>query len=244
MGLLRRIAGRTFLLYLATTAVAVCLGLLIAKLIGPGIGLNIPIPEIGSAPGEETGGFLANFMNTLVGLVPANPVSSLASGNTLQIILFAVLFGIAINLAGDKSEPIRTFFKSAAEVMFSLTAIVMKVAPIGVFALMAWVAGKFGLSLLLPLIKVIIAAYVASALHAFLTIGSLATFFGKISPLRFFKTCAEPWAFAFTTTSSYGTLPLTMATVTENLVFRGASQTSFARSGQPSIWMAPLSIRG
>lgn len=216
-----RIFGRTLLLYLATTAVAVSIGLLIAELIAPGIGLNIAIPEIGSAPGKETGGLLVNVMNTLVGLVPANPVSSLASGKTLQIIVFAVLFGIAINLAGEKGEPVRAFFNSASEVMFRLTSMIMAIAPIGVFALMAWVAGKFGLSLLLPLIKVIIAVYVACALHAVLTIGSFAAFLGKISPLRFFKACAEPWGFAFASTSSYGTLPLTISAVTRKL---GVSQ--------------------
>ena len=216
-----RIAARTLILYLATTVFAVSIGLIVANLISPGSGLDVAIPEIGSTQTGQTGGLLANFMNTLVAVVPTNPIDSMASGQILQIILFALLFGIAINLAGEKGKPVRAFFESAAEVMFKLTAMIMKVAPIGVFALMAWVAGKFGLHVLLPLFKVILAAYVASLIHAFFVIGSLATFLGKVSPLRFFKACAEPWAFAFVSTSSYGTLPLSISSCHRNL---GVSQ--------------------
>ncbi|SUO94185.1 dicarboxylate/amino acid:cation symporter [Suttonella ornithocola] len=212
-----RIGGRTFILYLLTTACAVSIGLAIATIFSPGTELSIPVPEIGSQETKETGSLLSNFMNTLVGLVPSNPVNSLSSGNILQIILFALLFGIAINLSGEKGRPVRVFFESAAEVMFRLTAMVMKVAPIGVFALMAWVAGKFGISVLKPLLMLIITAYVATAIHAILVIGGLVKFVGKISPMKFFKAVAEPFAFAFVSTSSSGTLPLSIAAVSEKL---------------------------
>lgn len=212
-----RIGGRTFFIYLATTAIAVSIGLVVAKIISPGIGLDIAIPEIGSAPAQESTSLMATFMSTLVGIIPTNPVDSLSSGNILQIILFALLFGIAINLTGEKAKPVRVFFEGAAEVMFKLTGMVMKVAPIGVFALMAWVAGKFGISVLLPLLKVIAAVYLACLVHALLTISGMVKIFGKLSPLRFFKAVLEPFSFAFVSTSSSGTLPLSIAAVNQNL---------------------------
>ncbi len=212
-----RIGGRTFFIYLATTAIAVSIGLVVAKVISPGVGLDIAIPEIGSAPAQESTSLMATFMSTLVGIIPTNPVDSLSSGNILQIILFALLFGIAINLTGEKAKPVRVFFEGAAEVMFKLTGMVMKVAPIGVFALMAWVAGKFGISVLLPLLKVIAAVYLACLVHALLTIGGLVKILGKMSPLRFFKAILEPFSFAFVSTSSSGTLPLSIAAVNQNL---------------------------
>lgn len=217
IGKMGKIGGTTFVLYLTTTAFAVTIGLIIAKIISPGIGLDIPIPEIGTQESKEVSGLLANFMSTLVGLVPTNPLASLSSGNILQVILFALLFGIAINLTGEKAAPLRSIFEAAAEAMYTLTGLIMKVAPIGVFALMAWVAGKFGLEVLKPLIKLIIAAYIASAIHALFTLSAFVKILGKYSPVKFFKGVLEPFAFAFVSTSSSGTLPLTIAAVNKNL---------------------------
>lgn len=218
-GRMGRIGGRTFFLYICTTAVAVSIGLLVANLFHPGVGADISKAAMSAAKAapEHPGSLLSNFMTTLVGIVPANPIKSLASGSILQIILFALLFGISINLSGEKGKPVRMFFESAAEVMFRLTSMVMRVAPIGVFALMAWVAGKFGLSVLKPLMLVIITAYVATAIHAIVIIGGMVKIFGKVSPLRFFKAISEPFAFAFVSTSSSGTLPLSISAVTKNL---------------------------
>ncbi|MBV7435500.1 dicarboxylate/amino acid:cation symporter [Cardiobacteriaceae bacterium TAE3-ERU3] len=212
-----RIGGATFTLYLVTTAFAITIGLLIANLLSPGDGLSIPIPEIGSHDGEQPGTLLGNFMNTLVGIVPANPISALSSGSILQVIFFAVMFGIAINITGEKAEPLRGFFNAGAEVMYTLTHIVMKVAPIGVFALMAWVAGKFGLSVLLPLLKVIIAVYIACIVHVLIVISGGVKLLGRLSPVRFLKDMIEPFSFAFVSTSSSGTLPLSIAAVTDKL---------------------------
>ena len=84
-------------------------------------------------------------------MVPKNPVAAMSSGSVLQIIVFALILGVAINLAEEKGKPVARVFESFAEVMYKMTHIVMAFAPYGVFALMAWVAGKYGLDVLLPL---------------------------------------------------------------------------------------------
>lgn len=212
-----RISGRTFLLYLMTTALAVSVGLLVANLINPGAGLNLTAPPLGSAPGPASDSMLGYFIKTLQEIVPSNPLLALSSGNILQIILFALLFGIAMNQVGAKAKPVRDFFVATAEIVYALTALVMKTAPIGVFALMAWVAGKFGLEVLKPLAKLIFACYLASALHVLLFIGGGARWLAKIPYKRFFAGTSEPFAFAFVSTSSSGTLPLTISAVNQNL---------------------------
>lgn len=213
-----RVGTRTFVLYIITTALAVMIGLFFATLMSPGEGLKgVDIPEVQGATEDSSQSILAMFMQTIVALVPDNPVGAFATANVLQIIVFAVLFGVAINLAGEKARIVRNFFEGAAEVMFKLTALVMHVAPIGVFALMSWVAGTYGLKVLKPLLMVIITAYVATAFHALFVIGSMVKVFGKLSPLRFFKAVSEPFSFAFVSTSSSGTLPLSLAAVNNNL---------------------------
>lgn len=212
-----RIGSTTFILYLITTAFAVSIGLLVATVFSPGEGLAIPIPEIGSQEAAKSGSLLGNFMNTLVAIVPSNPINALSSGTILQVIFFALMFGIAINITGEKADPLRSFFTAGAEVMYTLTHIIMKVAPIGVFALMAWVAGKFGLSVLLPLMKVIVAVYIACLVHVLIVISGGVKLLGRFSPIAFFKGVIEPFSFAFVSTSSSGTLPLSIAATTDKL---------------------------
>jgi len=199
-----RIGLKTVLFYLGSTAVAISIGLAIGHIFEPGAGVQLVATEAMSAKTPPA------FIDTLIGMVPRNPVAALASGNILQIIVFAVLMGISINLIGEKGKPVADFFESMAEVMYKLTALVMELAPFGVFALIAWVTGKFGMSLLLPLIKVILAVYLGCIVHALFTIGGAITFLGKLKPARFFKGIIDAQMVAFTTTSSSGTLPVTI----------------------------------
>ncbi|MDO4436135.1 MAG: dicarboxylate/amino acid:cation symporter [Cardiobacteriaceae bacterium] len=212
-----RIGGMTFFLYLVTTAMAVSIGLVVANVVSPGLGLNLEIPAIGSAEVRETGTLLSNFMATLKSVVPANPMESLSKGSILQIIVFALLFGLAMNKVGSKALPVRAFFESATEIVYALTEMVMKVAPLGVFALMSWVSAKFGVQVLMPLLKLIVAVYVACAIHSVFILGGGAVLFANIPPKRFFKATMEPFSFAFVSTSSAGTLPLTISAVTQKL---------------------------
>jgi len=206
-----RVGLKAIIFYLGTTAVAITIGLGLGIFFEPGSGLNMVASvanEAKSAP---------SLVDTLVGLVPKNPIGALAAGNILQIIVFALGLGVALNLAGEKAQPVIKVFEGFAEAMYKLTELVMKFAPYGVFALMAWVSGKYGLDVLLPLIKVIGLVYFGSILHVLFLGGGLVGLLGKLSPNRFYKGIIEAQIIAFTTTSSSGTLPASIKCATQNL---------------------------
>ena len=208
-----RVGGKTFALYLATTAIAITIGLVVGTILEPGAGLEFSKEGL-TAKSMDAPGFVATLLN----MVPRNPVASMADGKVLQIIVFAILFGIALNLSGEKGKPVKELIDSGAEIMYSLTHMVMAYAPYGVFALMAWVAGKFGLSILLPLGKIIAGVYIACLLHIGITLAGLGIILlGRLSPRPYFGGIVDAQAVAFTTTSSSGTLPVTIACAQENL---------------------------
>ena len=211
-----RIGVKSIVFYLATTAVAISIGLGLWLLFEPGAGLNMVATTVADAKPSPT------LVDTIVGLVPKNPVGSLASGNILQIIVFALSLGIALNLIGEKGEPASKMFESLADAMYKLTELVMKLAPYGVFALMAWVSGKYGLDVLLPLIKVIGLVYLGCIIHVLVLGGGFVGLLGKLNPQRFYKGIIEAQIIAFTTTSSSGTLPASIKCATQNL---GVSRT-------------------
>lgn len=206
-----RISIKTFVLYLATTAVAITIGLGLAVLFQPGVGVDLGTAAAVSAKAAPT------LTETILGLVPTNPVAAFAEGNVLQIIVFAIFVGLAITLAGDAAKPVRAFFDSAAEVMYKLTSIIISFAPYGVFALMVWVAGAYGMDVLAPLAKVIALVYVGCVVHAALVYAGLIKFVARLNPVRYFQGSIEPVMVAFTSTSSSGTLPVTMMSAERNL---------------------------
>lgn len=206
-----RISAKTFVLYLLTTAVAIAIGLGLAVLFEPGIGVDLGAAKAVTAKEAPT------VVDTILGLVPVNPIAAFASGNVLQIIVFAIFVGLAITLAGEAGKPVKTFFDSAAEVMYKLTSIVISFAPYGVFALMAWVAGTYGMDVLAPLAKVIAMVYIGCLIHALVVYGGLIKFVGRLNPVRYFQGSIEPVMVAFTSTSSSGTLPVTMMSAERNL---------------------------
>ena len=206
-----RIGLKTLALYLGTTAVAVTIGLTLGTLLQPGEGLNLPAVEQ-AVPKEAP-----SLVDTLVDLVPSNPVDSFASGNVLQIIVFSIFLGLAINLCVEKAKPVADLFEAFAEVMYKLTALIMEMAPYGVFALMAWVAGEYGADVLPSLLRVILGVYLGCLIHALLTYGGCIALLGRLNPIQFFKGILDAQAVAFTTTSSSGTLPATLRCTQKNL---------------------------
>ncbi len=209
-----RVGLKTIGLYLCTTAVAITIGLLLGSVLAPGAGVGM---EAAKAVAPKAA---PSLIDTLLGIIPTNPIAAMSTGNVLQVIVFAILLGLAINLSGEAGVKVRDGFDALAQVMYKLTAIVIWFAPFGVFALMAWTAGTYGLDLLLPLGMVIVAVYAGCLIHAFLVYGGALWAMG-LNPLLFFKGVAEAAAVAFTTTSSSGTLPVTMTCVRKNL---GVSQ--------------------
>jgi Na+/H+-dicarboxylate symporter len=207
-----RIGLKAIILYLGTTAVAISIGLVLASVVTPGAGLNM----VASTP-DAAGKAAPPLIQTLLNIVPKNPVGALAAGNILQIIVFALGLGIALVLIGDKGDPAVKVFESLAEAMYKLTELVMRFAPYGVFGLMAWVAGVYGLDVLMPLIKVIATVYVGALLHVLIFYSGTLSLLGRLNPIRYLKGLTNPAAVAFTTTSSSGTLPATLKAAQEEL---------------------------
>lgn len=212
---LGRISVKTIAIYLVTTAFAVSIGLLFGALFTPGEGMNM----VASAAQEAKQA--PSLVQILVGLVPSNPVAAFAEGNILQIIVFAIALGVSMNLIGEKAAPAVKLFDSLAEVFYKLTDLVMRCAPIGVFALIAGVVASHGIEVLLPLAGVIGVIYLASITHMLLVYGGLLAVLARLSPLRFFKGAAPALAVAFSTSSSAGTLPVSIECARKNL---GVSQ--------------------
>jgi Na+/H+-dicarboxylate symporter len=208
---LGRVGLKTIMYFLGTTAAAVTIGLIVAALFRPGTGVTLQ--QGGTVNPVEAPG----MVETLVSLVPANPVQAFASGNILQVIVFALFFGLAINLTGEKGRPIAGFLESLAEVMYRLTGMVMEFAPYGIFALIAWVAGAYGLTVLLPLMKVILVFYLGCFLHIVFIFGGMVATIGKLNPIRFFQGSFDAQMVAFSTTSSSGTLPVSLRCTQKNL---------------------------
>lgn len=207
-----RIGIKTILIYLMTTAIAIAIGLFIATLMQPGSGLDMVAKE-----GAEKAKDAPSLVQTLLAIIPKNPVGALAAGNILQIIVFALGLGIALVMIGEKGKPAVKVFESLADAMYKLTEIVMSFAPYGVFALIAWVAGKYGLDILLPLAKVIGSAYLGSVIMIGVVYTAMLMVFAKINPSQYLKAIINPAIVAFSTTSSSGTLPATIKATREEM---------------------------
>lgn len=209
---LGRIGVKTVGLYLCTTAVAILIGFGIAGLFHPGIGLSMTSDaavKVKEAPG---------IMQVLVGMIPANPVDTMAKAQILPLIVFSLFVGIGIvSVGGDKGSLLIKFFDAAAEVSYRIIGIIMNFAPIGVFALLLPVVAKNGPAVLLPLMSVIGCVAIGCVIHAVAVYSMLARLWGGHSPLEFFKAMSEAMLIGFTTCSSAATLPVNMKNCQEKL---------------------------
>lgn len=197
---LQRLSIKTFLMFMFTGTMA--------SLIGLAIGSSIDMAGTTKLVAtEELTRHVPGFFQVIQDMIPSNPFASFAEGKVPQIIVFAVFVAVAINKVGEKAEPLKKTIEAGAEVMFQLTRMIIQLTPIGVFGLMAWLVGEYGLSTLLPLSKFIGAIYLAAVIHIIVVYGGLIKFVGKLSPLQFFKKSVPAQIVAFTTSSSYGTLP-------------------------------------
>lgn len=207
---MQRLAFKTISLFLLTAFIASLIGLTVGSLMDWGDSLQLTASEV-----RERN--IPPVSEVLTGLIPTNPVAALAQANVLQIIVFAALFGIAINNVGEKAEPMKKLMQSGAEIMYQITRMVLQLTPLGVFGLMAWVVGSFGLATLLPLAKFIGAIYLACFIHIIVVYGGLVKMFGGMSLRQFFKAVLPAQLVAYSSASSYGTLPVSFKVATEDL---------------------------
>ncbi|MFT5453160.1 MAG: Na+/H+-dicarboxylate symporter [Enterobacterales bacterium] len=201
---------KTIGLYLFTTAVAVTLALVAAVFIGPGEGANFPVQEYVAKDAPP-------LINTIINMVPSNPIDAMAKGEMLQVIVFAVLFGLALTQAGTQGKNVITFFQNLNEVIMKMVTIIMKLAPYGVFALIAQLMSNLGLDSIKPLMKYFFLLVFILLLHGAMTYTLLLKFVGGLNPLIFLKKMRAAQLFAFSTASSGATIPVTMETVTKRL---------------------------
>lgn len=213
---LGRIATKTLLFYLITTALAVTIGLIFANISQPGAGLDLTTQGLSAKDVVPP-----KLSDTMMNLIPLNPIESMAKGNMLQIIIFAIIFGFGVSSLGEAGKPVHKFFESVGDAMIKVTGFVMLYAPIGVFGLMAYTVTQHGLSVLLPLAKVIAIMYIACFALFVLVYVPIIVFIVKIPVMKFLRGMAEPWLVAFTTCSSAAALPSNMR-CSEEL---GASKT-------------------
>ncbi|AKX52114.1 sodium:dicarboxylate symporter [Thiopseudomonas alkaliphila] len=211
MATMGRYSVKTIMWYLLTTAVAITIGLILGAIFQPGVGVDL------GAAAAATAKEAPSLVSTIVAMVPVNPIASMAEGNILQVIVFAVFFGVSITLAGDAAKPVKDLMDGLAEVFYKLTNIIISFAPYGVFALITWVSGTYGLDMLMPLAKVIGVVYLGCVIHAVVTYMGLIKFVAKLNPIRYAQGVLEPAIVAFSSASSAGTLPVTMMSAERNL---------------------------
>ncbi len=208
---MKRIGLKTFFIYLITTAIAITIGLIVGFILEPGLGVSLETNNIITVKESPS------LIDTLLNIVTKNPFQSFSEGNVLQVIFFAIMLGISINLSGEKAEPAKQFFTSISEAMYKMTELVMSYAPFGVYGLMTWVSASYGVDVLLSLGQVILGVYIASIIHMIITFAGGISLIGKLNPIRFFKGIIETQTVGFTSTSSSGTLPITIQNTTKNL---------------------------
>ncbi len=222
------LGGRALGIYMCTTVIAICFGLLMGTLVQPGAGFDLA--SVGEADLEEArerlganpppGSVGEQIVRTLLSIIPVNPIEAMAQGDVLAVIFFAIMIGVAILVAGEAGEPVGRVMNSASDVMMRLTVIIMEVAPFGVLALMAWVLGTRGLVILEVLGRMTLAHYAACMFHILITYGLIIKGVVRLPLLRFFQGVADPAAVAFSTSSSNATLPVTITAAIQNLGIR------------------------
>ncbi|MDE0732688.1 MAG: dicarboxylate/amino acid:cation symporter [Gammaproteobacteria bacterium] len=203
---------KTLAIYMFTTLAAISIGLFLAAILQPGVGVDLSL----AVPGEVQEAI--PLSDRLMSIVPSNPFAAMAEGNILAIIFFALLVGISLLTIGDRGKPLADLMEAGAETMLKITHWVMEVAPFGVFALIAYVSGTQGAAALLDVITLAMAVVLGCVAHMVLVHGLLIMKFTlKLSPVMFFRGARDAMLVAFSTSSSSATLPVSMSVAEENL---------------------------
>ncbi len=206
---LGKVGVKTLIFYLATTALAICLALGVASLINPGVGMNVTLEDTKAV--TETAN--VNFAETLLNIIPKNIFTSLAEGEMLPVIVFALFVGIILAMLGNKVSTVSNFFSQFNDIMMEMTMIVMKAAPVGVFCLIAKTFAGIGFDAFVPMLKYMGSVILALALQCFVVYQVLLFLFTRLNPLKFIKKFFPVMAFAFSTSTSNATIPLSIDTL-------------------------------
>ncbi|WP_182914528.1 dicarboxylate/amino acid:cation symporter [Paenibacillus sp. 1011MAR3C5] len=212
---LRKIGFKTFAWFLGTTGIASIIGLLVALAFNPGKGLHLDIPA------EFAAREIPTFSQVILELVPSNPINEAAQGKVVPVLIFAIFIAVAIIKVGSKNEetvkPVRDLIHSLTQILHQVVKFVIRLTPYGVFALIAGMTARYGWETLTELGSVIVSSYVALILHFVLIFGGLVLLVARVNPLKFFRKIYPMIAVAFSTRSSYATLPINLEVITKRL---------------------------
>ncbi len=214
---LGRIGGKTLALYLLTTALAISLAILAAILLEPGAGITLPTESTGFSASEAPG-----LADTLINIFPENPFEAMAEAQMLQVIVFAVLLGIAMTLAGSAGRDLLRVFESANAVIMKLVFLLMQIAPYGVFCLIAKVFAEQGYEVFGSLVRYFAVVVGVLLVHLLVVYPTLLFVLARLAPATFLRKLRAPMTVAFSTASSGATLPVTLRTTEERLGVDGS----------------------
>lgn len=201
------IGGKTILFYMCTTAFAVALGLVSANLLNVGGGYQLESSSLTEYEGNTSA---PSIMETFVNIFPSNSLQPLLNASMLQVIVIALFFGFGIILSEEKGDPAAALVESLSEVSAKIMGMIIKLSPIGVFALITVVISENGAGVLLPLMKLIFVVYFAGLLHMVIVYSGAVRLFAGMSPAKFFKGMSPAILFAFSSASSIGALPFNL----------------------------------
>ena len=206
------LGARTLAIYMGTTLAAITIGLILAAILQPGVGVDFS----NAIPGEVAEAM--PLTDRLLSIVPSNPIAALAEGNILAIIFFALLVGVSLLTLGEKGKPVADLMESSSEMMLRITHWVMEVAPFGAFSLIAVATGVQGVEALSSLFTLAVAVVLGCVAHLSIVHGLLIMHFTlKLSPLLFFRGARDAMLVAFSTSSSLAALPVSMSVAEEKL---------------------------
>ena len=201
-----RVGGKALLYFEIVTTFALVIGLLVVNITKPGDGLDISALAKGDISKYTEAGKALTFIDFVTHIVPSSVVGAFASGDVLQVVFFAVLFGVSLAFTGEQGQPITAWLDRLSHVFFRIVALVMKVAPIGAFGAMAYTVGTFGVKSLLPLGRLMLDVYLTMAIFIFVVLNLILRRYG-FSLWQYLKFIREEILIVLGTSSSEAALP-------------------------------------
>ena len=212
---------RTLCFYIATTAVAITVALCIGNLINPGIGLDMSAVQQSASTASSSAASLSSdklsLAETILNIIPTNIFNGLSEASMLQVIFFALVLGVILAKLGDSADTVSALFSQGNDIMMEMTMMVMSVAPVGVFCLIAKTFSTIGFNAFIPLLKYMLSVFIALGVQAFVVYMSFLKVFTGLNPIKFIRKFFPVMAFAFSTSTSNATIPLSIETLDKKI---------------------------
>ena len=204
-----RVGGKALLYFEIVTTLAIIIGMLVANLLKPGVGVNVPAGDVAKIATYTTQAGEINWLEFITHIIPKNIFEAFTKGEILQILFFAILFGYGLSKMGEKGHSLISTFDKISKVLFNIMKVVMRVAPIGAFGGMAFSVGKYGLGTLLPMAKLMGAVYLTCFLFIFIVLNAICRYY-KFSLWQYLKYIRQEILIVLGTSSSESVLPSMM----------------------------------